>query len=123
MGREGRRTPIPNKYGKHLNFFSSFFSHALYSADIDSASAVPEDFPALEAKYGDVSKLHQDSRSKVLYQGSALSVTNNGHSWKVPLPGEGSSLRGGALPGEFKVDFLQARLLKRTFERRLWRCF
>lgn len=37
-------------------------------------------------------------------QGSALSVTNTGASWLVKLPAEGSSLTGGAIPGEFKVE-------------------
>ena len=37
------------------------------------------------------------------HQGSALSVTNTGASWLVKLPAEGSSLTGGAIPGQFKV--------------------
>merc|ERR1712062_769685 len=56
--------------------------------NIDAATAVPEAFPAIDVKYGD---------------GSALSVTNTGASWLVKLPAEGSSLTGGAIPGQFKV--------------------
>ena len=37
--------------------------------------------------------------------GSGLSVKNTGASWLVMLPSEGSSLTGGAIPGQFKVDF------------------
>ena len=38
-------------------------------------------------------------------QGSGLSVKNTGASWLVMLPAEGSSLTGGAIPGQFKVKF------------------
>ena len=41
-------------------------------------------------------------------------MTNNGHTWQVDLPAEGSSLKGGAIPGVFKVDF------HKTSEQNFW---
>ena len=78
-------------------------------SDIDTGSAVPEAFPALEAKYGDVRWIFKKYKKfwilLTCHQGSGLSVKNTGASWLVMLPSEGSSLTGGAIPGQFKVDF------------------
>lgn len=72
--------------------------------DIPTGAATKETFPPVVAKYGEVRKRRRCMTINV--QGTGLTMLNTGASWKVDLPAEGSSLTGGALPGEFKVTHL-----------------
>ena len=57
--------------------------------DICTPGAVPGDLPPICAKYE---------------ASAGLSLTNTGATWMVKFPGEGSSLTGGALHAEYKVN-------------------